>query len=500
MKLLNNSQMRISDAYTCERLAIQSSMLMDRAAEACTNEILKRIDNSKSVCIICGPGDNGGDGFSIAIKLKHRGFNVSVIEIESDNCSENQSHYKSIYLSDNGSLVYFKSKTSIDNADIVVDAIFGSGLSRPVEGIYAELIHAINECKSFVISIDSPSGFLTENEMPPDYIAVKANWTLCFHCPKLMYFFKESVEYVGEWTVLDIGIITPNSEEFKSSEFPFYYTIDRDLNDELKRRSVFDHKGVFGNALIVAGSEGKMGAATLCVKACVKSGAGKTTAFIPASALSIMQISVPEAMCILSDEPTLLAGSINPEFADVVCFGPGAGQASETAMLLKLLIQQTSNPLLIDADGINILSENLTWLAFLPALTILTPHAIELDRLVGKSNTSFERFEKARALSQKFNLIIVLKGAYSAIILPNTNVYFNSTGNPGMAKGGSGDVLSGIITALLSQGLSPETACKLGVFIHGLAGDIAAESNSEIAMTPSDLIDELGSAFKLLMQ
>lgn len=498
MKLLSNSQMRISDKFTCDYLQINSSELMNRAAEACVNEILTRFDNSKSILVICGPGDNGGDGFAIAIKLKNLGFNVEVIDVDSQSKSENNIYYKSIFISNNGKCDLYKPGKPIAQKDILIDAVFGSGLSRQIEGVFAQLINAINACNSYVIAIDSPSGFFTENEMPEGNVAVKANWTLCFHCPKLMFFFAESEKYVGEWIVLPIGIVSPKSEEFEESLFPFYYLLDEDVRSLRKPRTVFSHKGDFGNALIVAGSQGKMGAATLSVKACVRAGAGKTFAYIPSEALAIMQIAVPEAMCILSDAKDIIAGSINPEWTDSICFGPGVGKADETATLLKLLIQQAQNPLLIDADGITILSEHLTWLAFMPSLSILTPHPKEMDRLLGSSRTSFERFEKARAFSQKYNLIIVLKGAYTAIILPNGEVYFNSTGNPGMAKGGSGDVLSGIITALLSQGYSPVASCKLGVFIHGLAGDIANEKYGQIAMTPSDLIECLGNAFQLV--
>jgi len=498
MKLLNNHQMKLADEYTIAHEPIRSDKLMERAARICAAEIISVINKQDTVFILCGPGNNGGDGFAIAWMLKELGYSTTVYEVSNEYESADQLIQKSKYKELNGKILSTIDESELSTCSVIIDALLGSGLSRPLEGKYLDCAYLVNASGKFVISIDSPSGFYSESPMPVGASSIKANLTLTFHAPKLMFFFPESEQYVGEWMVLDIGIIASSQALNSIPNFPYYYTLSDDLISFIKRRPVHSHKGNFGHALIAGGSIGKMGAIVLALKSCVTSGAGKTTAFIPASSVSIVQTAIPEAMALISDDDDVLGGAINTEWASAICFGPGAGTSDRTAKVLKLIIQQSTVPLLIDADGLNILSENPTWLSFLPANTILSPHPGEMDRLAGKSSNSFERLQNAREMAIKYGVVIVLKGAYTAIVSPFGEVFFNSTGNPGMAKGGSGDVLSGIITAFLAQGFSAESAAKFAVYLHGLAGDMAAEYFSELSMTPSNTIEFIGKAYLAL--
>ena len=498
MKLLNNHQMKLADEFTIAHEPIHSDKLMERAAKVCAAEIISIINKQDKLAILCGPGNNGGDGFAIAWMLKELGYFISVYEISNEHISADQLIHKLKYKDLNGIIISDFDENELSNCTVIIDALFGSGLSRPLDGKYLDIARLVNSSRKFVISIDSPSGFYCESPMPAGAYSIKANLTLTFHSPKLMFFFPESDQFLGEWMVLNIGIIEPQEATNSNHNFPFNYTLSDDLIQHIKPRPVHSHKGNYGHALIAGGSMGKMGAIVLALKACVTSGAGKTTAFIPASSLSIVQTAIPEAMALISDDDDCLGGTINTEWASAICFGPGAGTSTRTAQVLKLIIQQATVPLLIDADGLNILAENPTWLSFLSAETILTPHPGELDRLAGKASSSFERLQKAREMAVKFGVVIVLKGAYTAIVSSLGDVFFNSTGNPGMAKGGSGDVLSGMITAFLAQGYPPVNAAKLAVYLHGLAGDMATESFSELAVTPSNLVESIGKAYLVL--
>jgi hydroxyethylthiazole kinase-like uncharacterized protein yjeF len=365
-----------------------------------------------------------------------------------------------------------------------------------LENDIAGIIQELNKLPNFKIAIDVPSGFFADAPMPYKAVALQANVTLCFHAPRLMYLFAESEKWVGEWQVLDIGLKVNELATSQAAVLGTYvYTLQNDLIAMLPYKSNFAHKGTNGHALLVGGSKGKMGSVVLAAKACLRSGTGLCSAYIPANANMILQTAVPEAMIFESESEWQVSGSFNAEHFSAIGFGPGAGKHEETAKLLKFLIQTVNGNLLIDADGLNIVAENPTWLSFLPNNTVLTPHPGELDRICGKANSGFERLENARNLSMKTGAVVVLKGAYTAVCSPSGAIYFNSTGNNGMAKGGSGDVLSGIITAILAQGLSALNAARLGVFVHGLAGDIAAEEFGKIAMNAGDIVKALPAAW-----
>ena len=504
MKILSSEQIRIVDAYTIENEPISSIDLMERAASRLTDAIrtlssVRKIQplQDTSVKILCGMGNNGGDGLVVARLLALEKIDVEVFlakftTVGSAEFEANLSKVKDL----NITLIELDEKSGppeFKENDLIVDSIFGSGLDRPIEGWLAELVKAVNRSNATVISIDMPSGlFCEDNQENIDDHIIEADHTLTLEVPKLSLLLAENFKYVGEWQLVPIGL----DQKFIAELDTDHYLIDKELITSILRpRSKVAHKGNFGHALIIGGSYGKMGAAALALNACVRSGAGLTTGHIPKKGLEIVQISAPETMC--STDPDADHFSEIPDVApySAVGVGPGIGQDPQTANALKYLIQNCSVPLVLDADALNIIAENPTWLAFLPKGTILTPHPKEFERIAGKYDNDLDRLRAAQDLSRTNDIHIVLKGAYTAICLPNGKVYFNNTGNPGMATGGSGDVLTGIITGLIAQGYSSEHAAIIGVYWHGAAGDRGALTQGEVSLKAGDIVEHMGPAY-----
>ena len=510
MKIFSVEQIREADKFTIEHEPISSIDLMERAAWAISNWI--RNGNSISnVVIFCGVGKNGGDGLAVARELKSFGHLVKVV-IVSHSVSrsndfiinynllktEKEIETKEIEINEIKSIDEIPSLVfEMRGAPIIIDALFGTGINKPIEGLFADIINFINKQNSKIISIDVPSGLYCDKSNGVDDVIVKANHTLTFQFPKLSFMFPENAEYVGEFSILDIGL----SKEYISQTSTLNYFITKEIvKTFLKTRNRNAHKGNFGHALIVAGSKGKMGAAVLCAKACLYSGAGLVSAHVPASGNDIIQTSIAEVMADVDSESDFITDNIDLEKYNAVAIGPGIGLDKQTQNVLKLLIQNSSVPVVFDADAINILSENKTWLSFIPANSILTPHMKEFERLVGKVSNTEARLKQQIEFSIKYNVFVVLKGAHTSISTPNGEIYFNSTGNPGMATAGSGDVLTGIITSLLAQHYSPTQACILGVYMHGLSGDFAANKKTEETMIASDIIEHLSDAYKFIRE
>ena len=497
MKILTTAQTRAADAYTIQHEPISSIDLMERAAKQCSDWLMKKYDKGVLFSIFCGVGNNGGDGLVIARLLKQEGYDVSVLVVEfskkySDDFQVNLNRLKEVSIAPTYLTPNQYAFNLLENS-IVVDAIFGSGLSKPIGSFIAEIVTQINHAPNTVVAIDMPSGLFADSNIGNDKEdIIKARYTLTFQQPKLTMLFPENYMYVGDFEVLDIGLHPQYLKETESNKIYFTKTLAQAI---LHHRQKFSHKGSYGHALLIAGSKGKMGAAVLSAKACLRSGVGLLTTHIPKVGVEIMQTSVPEAMCIEDNENDYVSSLGAVEQFDVVGIGPGIGKERGTQNLLKLLIQNTKNPLVIDADALNILSENKTWLAFLPQRSILTPHPKEFERLVGKWSNDKERLELQQEFSYVNKVYVVLKGANTSVSCPEGEVYFNSSGNAGMATGGSGDVLTGIITGLLAQGYSPKDAALLGVYLHGVAGDIAKENLDENAIIAGDLIHYLPMAF-----
>ena len=492
MQLLNAKQIKQWDQFTIDNEPVSSIDLMERASMACAGWI-KQYFNQKPLHIFCGPGNNGGDGLAIARLLKKDGFDVHVFIVNttrnfSTDFLINLQRLKAI---NNITINYIDTLSdipSIPNGSVTIDALFGTGLNREVDSLYKELIIAINNTINPVIAIDISSGLLCDGSSK-EFVAIRATHTLTFECLKLAFLLPENEPYFGQVHVLNIGL----KKDFLASISSVLNITDNEtIRAIYKPRSSFSHKGNYGHALLLAGSFGKMGAAVLSTKGCLRSGAGLVTAHVPEKGIDIIQTNVPEAMC-FADYSEKHLSTIDYELKNysAIGIGPGIGQHAETTALLLHLISSYKKPLVIDADALNIIAQNKNWLSLIPKGSILTPHPKEFDRLFNKSKNDFEKINTALSKAKEFGIIIVLKGHRSLIALPSGKGYFNTSGNAGMATGGSGDVLTGIITGLLAQGYMPEQAAILGVYLHGLAGDKAAEKYGMDAMIAGDIIEGL---------
>lgn len=497
MKILPVEMIREADAFTIKHEPVASVDLMERAAYQCYKWIKKKTDRSHRVMVFCGPGNNGGDGLVVARLLAKKDYQVKVVIVRfTDKFSEDfsvnlarleQMDVDVVHLREDDNLPKIKA----DN--VVVDAIFGSGLTRPVKGFPGKLINHINSSETVTIAIDTPSGLFSDEHTDSNAGAIiEADYTLTFQYPKFSFLFPENEKFVGQWHILPIGLM----EEFTNRlEVKNFMVQRRDATELLKHRGHFAHKGHFGHALLIAGGYGKMGAATLAGKAALRAGAGLVTVHIPKAGNQIIQTAIPEAMVSIDEDETIFSKPPDLSPYNAIGIGPGIGTNKQTQQAVKLLIQNSGVPLLFDADAINILSQNKTWLSFVPQYSIFTPHPKEFERLFGKTNNDFERNKKQREYSILHNVYIVLKGAYTCVSTPEGKCFFNVTGNPGMATGGSGDVLTGIILGLLAQKYHPQEACILGVYLHGLAGDFAAKKLSQQAMIAGDITAALPKAF-----
>ncbi len=501
MKILPIEEVRNADTYTIANEPIKSIKLMERAATQLYKWIKKRVSKKHTVRVFVGLGNNGGDGLVLARLLSQKGYEVEVNVIRySDKTSVDfQINFERLSECSTINVNEIKDKSGLPKLmpdDLLVDAIFGSGLARPVKGFLAEIIALLNNSPANTISIDVPSGLFSDSTSKNnDGAIVRADYTLSFQFPKLAFLFPENDAFVGDWHLLDIGL---HHDFINKVECRNFYMEKRDIVPLLKKRDRYAHKGTFGHALLIAGCYGKMGAAILASRACLRSGVGLLHTHIPKVGYEIMQTATPETMLSIDRYDNYFSEIPNLGLFTAIGIGPGLGMEKQSQMALKLLIQEYPNPIVFDADALNILAENKTWLAFLPKGSILTPHPKEFERLAGKWNNDFERLQMQRDFAIKYSIYLVLKGAHTSICFPDGNCYFNSTGNPGMATAGSGDVLTGLITGLLAQGYTPGQASVMGVYLHGLAGDISTKKHGMEAMLAGDLIDQIGKAFRTL--
>ena len=498
LKILRSSQIREADAFTIMHEPIASIDLMERAAKQCLDWIQKKFTKESTFYIFCGFGNNGGDGFALCRLLLQNDYNARAIILENSekmtaDCAQNFKLLKR--LSPDSILPYASNlfDTIPKKNSILVDALFGSGLNRSLEEPYPALIQAINDSGLAIISIDIPSGMFAEfHEAADASKIIKANYTLSFQFPKLTFLLPDFGNFVGELHVLPIGLHPEFCRDVPTSH---YLIEEADCKAIARKRNTFAHKGNFGHALLIAGSEAKMGAAVLSTHACLRSGSGLVTALVPPTERMVIQCSLPEAMLM---EETKLSANTDLSSYTAIGIGPGLGTTVAVALQLKLLIQNCKQALVLDADALNILAENKTWLGFFQGEVVLTPHVKEFERLTEKAKNAYHRLQLAKEFSIKNKVYLVLKGKYTCISCPDGNQYFNPTGNAGMAKGGSGDVLTGIITGLLAQNYSAKEACILGTYLHGLAGDIAAYKLSQEALLASDIILNLPDAYHYL--
>lgn len=503
MKIFPTNAIKRIDAYTIENEPISSIMLMERAAAALVRAIQARYPQQERFSIIAGPGNNGGDALAVARMLAVAGRAVDVWLVApqcrlSGDCAGN---WQSLQAMAGGALFRLalhqlpdeSSLPQITPESVIVDGLFGSGLTRPVEGLFAEVINLINSLPNEVVAIDIPSGLMGEdNSVNNPSNIVKATVTYTLQFPKLSMFFAENAPYVGAFEVLDIAL---SKEAMENEPSAYHITTPVDIGPLLPKRGKHAHKGNFGRALLVAGSEGMAGASVLAARAALRSGVGLLTLHIPRCNNEILQRTVPEAMTTLSLADTHISDAPVTDKFTAVAVGPGLGQAADTEQALLSLITACKVPMVVDADALNILSRNKGHLARLPQGSIITPHIGEFNRLAGESPNSYERLQRAISLARENNICVVLKGAYTAVVSSLGDVYFNTTGNAGMATGGSGDALTGVLLALLAQGLPAVDAARLGVYMHGLAGDIAAQRVGELSLIASDIVESLPAAW-----
>ncbi len=504
MKLFSTSDIQKIDKYTITNEPISSIDLMERAATEVVNEITSRYDVSHKIYIFAGPGNNGGDALVVARLLLGKSYSVFVYLCNpsgklSPDCRVNKDRLLKEHTNSNFTeIVNEFAPPKLTEKDIIIDGLFGSGLNKPLEGGFAGLVRYINASSAKVISIDIPSGMFGEDNSNKfeEQIIVEAELTLTFQFPKIAFFFAENSPYFGEIKILEIGI---HPDAIRQTHSNISTLEKEDISKLLKKREKFSHKGNYGQGLLFAGSFGKMGAAILSATACLRSGIGLLTTHVPECGIIPLQTAVPESMG--SIDPFAETITTLPELKQFSAFGvgPGLGTSTQTAAFLENLLATTGeHPIVIDADALNIIS---TWPVIdnvFPKNCIITPHPKEFDRLAGKSSTSYERFIKAQNFAKKHKVFVILKGAYTTIACPSGECFFNTTGNPGMATAGSGDVLTGIILALLAQEYTVKEAALIGVYLHGLAGDLASEEKSEESMIARDIIDKIGNAFKYL--
>lgn len=503
MKILTCTQQKEADAYTIANNNILSINLMEKAASLIADEICKRWDKSHRIMVFAGAGNNGGDAVAVARILFSKNYPVEVYLFNikgtiSEDCMTNIQRLQQCGFTDYHEISNSFEPPKLTADDVVVDGLFGSGLNKPLSGGFASVVKYINASSAQVVSIDLPSGLMGEdnsNNLRANII--HADLTLSIQLPKLAFLFPENEDIVGEWKTLDIGI----SQDFiAQADTPYIITDAREMSQLVKPRKRFAFKNNFGHALLIAGSNGMAGASILAARACLRSGVGLLTIHTPVCNHDILQVSVPEAMVQNDVHELYFAEPVDLDNYQAIAIGPGIGQEEETALATFDQLADCYIPAVLDADAINIVSSHRNYLNRLPRRSILTPHIGELERIIGRCNDSFERLTKAKELAAYLQCYIVLKGAYTSVITPEGKFYFNPTGNPGMATGGSGDVLTGIILALLAQGYPQENAARLGTYIHGLAGDIACKRMGEISLTASDIIDALPEAWKALSE
>lgn len=500
MKIFPSNIVRDIDAFTIKNEPVSSTDLMERAALTLFNYIAQIYPKNGDVVVFCGPGNNGGDGLALARMLHLGGYRVVTYLVAdiaklSEDCRIN---YERLHIIDQQNIHLIKSRVDfpVIKDVLILDALFGSGLSRPLDGIYKELVERINEANVTVLAIDIPSGLFAENNhLNPRKSVIKASKTIAFQFPKLAFLLADNALNVGEWRITDIGLHPKIIAESNTS----YQLLDSTfIKGIFRKRERFSHKGTFGHALLLVGSYCKMGAAVLASKGCLKSGVGLVTTHTPHIGYQILQTAVPEAMVCVDRSDILISEFPNLEMFKAIGVGPGIGTKSNTREMLFDLLQKSTQPLVLDADALNILSEYPEKFKMLPKASILTPHPGEFARMSGPFKDDFDQLQKAISFAKKYEIILVLKGAYTAILDELGMCLFNSTGNSGMATAGSGDVLTGIITGLLAQGYTSKEAAILGVWVHGLAGDIYIQTNGEEALTASDILDNMGKAYSEL--
>ena len=494
MKILQKSEIKEADRQTILMEPISSLELMERAANACFHWILQHYSTSQKFCLLCGSGNNGGDGLALYRMLCEKKYTCTLFEYQLGmDPAEDYSLNKLKIGNKKIKALTPESISNIQKNEIIIDALLGTGLNRPVKGTLKKIIQALNTLPNTVLSIDTPSGLFSDfnTDNPPDGI-LQANHTLSFQMPKLSFLLPECGDKAGHFHLLDIGILPSYLKKIKT---PYHYLTPKIAESFFKPPKKFDHKGSNGHLLLIAGSVGKMGATVLAAKAALRTGTGKLSVLTPRCGIKILQTTIPEAVIELNSGVNAISGYYGLNYK-TISIGPGMGTAKETKDYLQSVLVSSKAQMVVDADAINLIAAHPELKEQLPKNTILTPHPKEFERLVGSWKNDQDKLERLSRFTKNHQIICVLKGAHTAIAFSDGNIWFNSSGNPAMATSGSGDVLTGIIGGLLSQGYSPKEASLLGVYAHGFAADIRIKALSKPYLLASDIIKGLNGVWK----
>jgi NAD(P)H-hydrate epimerase len=499
LPLLISSQIREADAYTIANEPIASIDLMERAAKAFVGWFINHFqDHKQKIAIYCGMGNNGGDGLAIARMLRdHHYLNIDVKITSFSSKSSDDFNTNLHRLIPSGVNIHeIKQGDDLPEEDssIIIDALLGTGLNKPLSGDFERLVNYLNGLQKTIVAVDVPTGFFSEGVSDPDAAVLKADLVITFQQPKINFLLPESGPYIHCWEAVNIGI---NEHFIRSLDSTYQLVEEKDIRKRLKPRQRFSNKGTYGHTLIIAGQPETMGAALLCSSACAHAGSGLTTACIPQSGLIALNSSHPEMMAILRNADEEI--EIEWEKFSAVAIGPGLGQDKSALDLLVTLLKTYDKPIVLDADALNLLSVHFGLWRYVPKGSILTPHVKEFDRLFGEHTSWWQRLQTAIEMAQEHSVYIVLKNAYTITITPDGKLFFNSTSNAAMASGGMGDVLTGVLAALLSQKYSPEDACIIGNYIHGKAGDELTLPNRMHVVLPGKLITQLPVTIAKLM-
>jgi len=499
LPLLTSSQIREADAHTIAHEPIASIDLMERASKAFVGWFVNHFpEKHRLIAVYCGTGNNGGDGLAIARMLDQHGYQKLDVKIarfsdrSTNDFNTNLDRLKSTPVPIKE--IQREEEFDDEKAEIIIGALLGTGLNKPLSGDFLRLVNYLNSLDRTVVSVDVPAGLFSDGEIPPDAVALRSNLVITFQQPKISFLLPESGPFIKCWEAVNIGL---NEKFIRSFDSPYQLVGEKDIRARLKPRHRFSNKGTYGHALIVAGEPETMGAALLSSSACVHAGAGLTTACVPQSGLMALNSYLPEIMAVVRHESHL------PEIEwtkfNTIAIGPGLGKDTQSLSLFKYILENFHKPMVIDADGLNMLSTNPGLWTFVPKGSIVTPHAKEFDRIFGNHQNWWQRLQTGRQKAKEHGIYIVLKNDYTITITPDDKLYFNSTSNAAMASGGMGDVLTGVITALLAQKYSSEDACIIGNYIHGKAGDELALPNRMHVVLPSRLIAQLPMTMAKLM-
>ncbi|WP_375416239.1 NAD(P)H-hydrate dehydratase [uncultured Hymenobacter sp.] len=505
MKILSAAQTRQLDQATIQSQNITSGELMERAAAAFAEWFFGQFDQAEAgeILVLCGPGNNGGDGLAVARLLHQAGYQMRVALLPSSNYSEDWIRARQQLPTIPILNIRHDDLPIVESGTLVIDALLGTGLRRPLYSVGAAVAQILNAAQARVVAIDLPSGLFADEAQPLDSVVVRADYTVSFGLPKLAFLLPQNAGFVGQWEVLDIGL---SADFIAQAPTPWHFTDAAALTGALPRRPKFAHKGTFGHALLLAGSRGKVGAAVLAARAALRGGVGLLTVRGPAGGYDILQTAVPEAMYLADPHPDFISELPDLTPYQAVGIGPGLGQDTASLAVLRSLLEAatvTSEarplPLVLDADALNLLGAHRELLELLPENTILTPHPKEFERLTQPARDDYHRLDLLRDFAQVHRCLVVLKGAYSCLATPEGELHFNGSGNPGMGTGGSGDVLTGLLLALRAhRQLTAFEAARLGVFAHGRAGDLAAAEVGEAGLIAGDLVRQTGPALREL--